>query len=233
MEHTALQSFTLPVKTWKRYVDDTFAVIRKDHVDALHEHLNRHTAGVSFTVEKERDGVLPFLDVEVRRQQDDSIKTAVYRKATHTDSYLNFESHHSTQHKESVIRALVKRGEDFSTDDTDKMAEARRVNQVLKVNNYPRRFIHATRRKMRASDGARAREQRETKPFAVLPYVKGVTEKVTRVLKPYARVSTKPGKSLRNMLVNAKDKRDKFQCTGLVYQYVSVKKCISGKHAEV
>ena len=219
VEHTALQSFTLPVKTWKRYVDDTFAVIGKDHVDALHEHLNRHTAGVSFTVEKERDGVLPFLDVEVRRQQDGSIKTAVYRKATHTDSYLNFESHHSTQHKESVIRALVKRGEDFSTDDTDKMAEARRVNQVLKVNNYPRRFIHATRRKMRASDGARAREQRETKPFAVLPYVKGVTEKVTRVLKPYARVSTKPGKSLRNMLVNAKDKRDKFQSTGLVYQY--------------
>ena len=93
------QSCTLPVKAWKRYVDNTFIVIRKDRADALHEHFNRHTAGVSFAAQKERAGMLPFLDVEVRRQQDGSIKTAVHRKATHIDSYLNFESHHRTQHK--------------------------------------------------------------------------------------------------------------------------------------
>ena len=219
VERAALQSFTHPVKTWKRFVDDTFVIIGKEHVDALHEHLNIQASGVSFTVERETNGMLPFLDVEVRRQQDCSIKTGVYRKETHTDNYLNFKSHHSAQHKESVIRALVKRGEVFSTDTGDKLAEDRRIDEVLKANSYPSRFIHATRRKMRAKDLVRASEERAQKPLTVLPYVKGVTEKVTRVLKPYARVSTKPGKNLRNLLVNAKDKRDKFHSAGLVYQY--------------
>ena len=222
VEQTALQTFTHPVKTWKRYVDDTFVIIGKEHVGALHEHLNNQVSGLVFTVEKESDDKLPFLDVEIRRQQDGSIKTAVYRKATHTDNYLNFQSHHSAQHKESVIRTLVKRGEEFSTDSKDKLAEAKHVDQVLRMNNYPNRFIKATRRKMRARDrdgDARAREQREKKPLVVLPYVKGVTERVTRVLKPHARVATKPAKNLRNILVKAKDKRETVQNTGLVYQY--------------
>ena len=131
VEQTALQSFTLPVKTWKRFVDDTFVIIKREHVDALHEHLNAQALGVSFTVEIESNGKLPFLDVEVRRQQDGSLKTAVYRKPTNTENYLNFKSHHSTQHKESVIRALVKRGEVFSADNADKLAEDRRIEEVL------------------------------------------------------------------------------------------------------
>ena len=59
----------------------------------------------------------------------------------------------------------------------------------------------------------------------MLPYVKGVTEKVTRILKPHAKVATKPGKNLRNFLVRPKDKREKDQNLGLVYQY----ECKCGK----
>ena len=113
IEQGALQSFAYPVTVWKRYVDDTFVVVKEDRVDALHEHLNDQCPGITFTVERENGGRLPFLDIEVRRQQDSSVKTAVYRKATHTDSYLNFKSHHSSQYKQSVITALVRRGETF------------------------------------------------------------------------------------------------------------------------
>ena len=226
LEQTALQSFPHPVKVWKRYVDDTFVVIESDRVDSLHDHLNRQNADISFTVERENDGVLPFLDVMIKRQVDGSIKTSVYRKAIHTDSYLNFQSHHSVQHKESVIRSLVKRGETFSTDEVDRAAETEHIDKVLKVNSYPSGFIRNTRRKMRTRGAeSSTREEREHKPLVVLPYVKGVTEKITRVLKPHARVSTKPGQSLRGMLVKPKDKRDKIQSTGLVYQY----KCECGK----
>ena len=35
---------------------------------ALHDHLNR-SSGVSFTVEEESGGLLPFLDVEVRSDE--------------------------------------------------------------------------------------------------------------------------------------------------------------------
>ena len=126
----------------------------------------------------------------------------MYRKAVHTDSYLNFQLHLSKQLKESILRSLVERGEVFSADDSDKLAEPRRVDKALKMNNYPDRCIHTTRRKMSIKHGdIRTKEQRAEKPLVVLPYVKGVTERITHVLKPHARVSTKSGRNLQNMLV--------------------------------
>ena len=59
----------------------------------------------------------------------------------------------------------------------------------------------------------------DDKPLVVIPYVKGVTEKVTRALKPYARVATKPDRNLRGILVKPKDRRGPHQNAGLVYQY--------------
>ena len=89
---------------------------------------------------------------------------------------------------------------------------------MLRANNYPKRFIQATRRKVRNRE-ARPRDQRDDKPLVVIPYVKGVTEKVTRALKPYARVATKPDRNLRGILVKPKDRRGPHQNAGLVYQY--------------
>ena len=154
----------------------------------------------------------------VSRMDDGSVKTTVHRKATHTDSYLNFDSHHSAQHKESVVRSLVRREEQLITNDSDRVVEADHVNRVLRANNYPKRFIQATRRKVRNRE-ARPRDQRDDKPLVVIPYVKGVTEKVTRALKPYARVAAKPDRNLRGILVKPKDRRGPHQNAGLVYQY--------------
>ena len=74
-----------------RYVDDTFALVRKDY-DPSHllEVLNGAHPQISFTHECESNKVLPFLDVEVQRRDDDSLCTKVYRKPTFSGVYLNF-----------------------------------------------------------------------------------------------------------------------------------------------
>ena len=79
------------------------------------------------------------------------------------------------KHKESVVRSLIKRGETFSTSEGDRLVETKRINRALKMNNYPRGFIHTTRRKMARTRNKAAGEQREQKPLVVLPYVQGVT----------------------------------------------------------
>ena len=63
------------------------------------------------------------------------------------------------------------------------------------------------------------------KPLVILPYVQGVTERVTRILAPHAKVASKPGKNLRGILVKPKDSREKKANTGVVYQY----ECQCGK----
>ena len=55
--------------------------------------------------------------------------------------------------------------------------------------------------------------------MVVLPYIQGVTERITRILAPHAKVANKPGKNLRNMLVRPKNQREKTSNAGLVYQY--------------
>ena len=66
---------------WKRFVDDTFVVIKKCHQEEFFHHINTIEDSIQFTAETtQADGTLPFLDVLVIPQADGSISTAVYRK---------------------------------------------------------------------------------------------------------------------------------------------------------
>ena len=49
---------------------------------------------------------MPFLDTLVMSQIDGHFATMVYRKPTHTDQYLQWDSHHTICDKHSVINTL-------------------------------------------------------------------------------------------------------------------------------
>lgn len=65
---------------WKRYVDDVFAVVDKDSIDEILSLINNYIDKIEFTIETQKDGILPFLDILIIRQPDNTIKTRVYRK---------------------------------------------------------------------------------------------------------------------------------------------------------
>ena len=97
---------TIPL--WLRYVDDTFTAVQHDEVNAFHHHLNGQNTDIQFTREVEENGKLPFLDYLVRRD-DNSLRTTVYRKPTHTDRLLDESFCNSTSHKATTIRTLTRR----------------------------------------------------------------------------------------------------------------------------
>ena len=89
-----LESIALPKfnhKLWVRYVDDVFTIVKKTDITTIHETLNNVFEGIQFTVEKEKDHLLPFLDVAVRRTQNGQLETYVYRKTNshRSDSALH------------------------------------------------------------------------------------------------------------------------------------------------
>ena len=52
---------------------------------------------------------MPFLDILVMPNEDGSLSATVYRKPTHTDLYLHWDSHHTIPSKYSVTGTLYHR----------------------------------------------------------------------------------------------------------------------------
>ena len=91
----ALLAAVIRPKLWLRYVDDTFVIWNygDEQLEDFLSFLNGRHRNIEFTMEKETNGSLPFLDVQVKKCMG-SLDTFVYRKPTHTDRYLPFTSHH-------------------------------------------------------------------------------------------------------------------------------------------
>ena len=81
LETKALATSPHPPSLWKRFVDDTFTIIKKSHKNALLEHINSIDNNIKFTCEESRDdGSIPFLDILIIPEEDGRLNTTVYRK---------------------------------------------------------------------------------------------------------------------------------------------------------
>ena len=183
IEDQALSTFAQPPRFWKRYVDDTCTAIPSHLVTPFHEHLNGVNEHIQFTLEIEKDGSLPFLDVLLHHRPDGSLHTSVYRKPTHTDRYLDFSSHHPLTHKRSVVTTLFSRANSLSSTMLQRTEEESHLTGKLKMNGYPRRLIHSQKWSAPAPKKHPSEEPRkEPKATVTLPYVQGLSEPLKRML---------------------------------------------------
>ena len=114
-------------------------ISNSSNVQKLTDHINQadKAGSIEFTYEQESDGSLPFLDTLIVRKTDGTIKLQVYRKPTHTDQYLNYQSHHPVHQKLGVVRTLMDRKDHIVTEEEDKINEEKKVEKALKICGYP------------------------------------------------------------------------------------------------
>jgi len=75
IEESAISASATQV--WKRYVDDSFVVIKKHSVSTFHDTLNSINLKISYTIEKENNGQISFLDTLASRK-DGAVTIDVY-----------------------------------------------------------------------------------------------------------------------------------------------------------
>lgn len=237
MEHLqqeAIQSAPNPPLWWYRYVDDTHTKLKKHHAEEFTHHLNSIDPDIKFTTEGEENRALAFLDTHTVIQEDGSLKIKIYRKPTHTDQYLNFQSNHPIQHKLGVIQTLHHRADSIISDQEDKEEEKSHVNSALQKCGYPKwAFDKATKQTKDKPSNNKDSFNAETKGQVVLPYIKGTSEALRRTFGKYGvRACFKPTQTLRQLLVSPKDKTEKANIAGPIYYIPCQGKTLKGRCSE-
>ena len=120
------------IATWKRYVDD---IIKEHSESKFHDTLNAVDPKISFTIETE-NGQISFLDTLITRKNG-AVTIGVYRKPTHTDRYLDFNSNHELKHKISTASTLLNRALNLPSTAEGSRKELTHVSNALKSNGYP------------------------------------------------------------------------------------------------
>jgi hypothetical protein len=207
-EKKALSTAPRRPKCFFRYVDDSF-LVWPHGTAALQEflkHMNSQHPSITFTMEVEEHGQLPFLDILIRRKEDGSLGHTVYRKPTHTDLYLNGQSHHHPSQKAAVLSTLVHRAKLIS-DNTSISAELDHLKHTFLRNGYGKPEIFKALRRSSTKQKSCPDEPPE-KPLsrALIPYVSTISGKIHRILRRYNIETVHlPPPKLRHRLVRAKD----------------------------
>ena len=104
-EQQALASCPNPPLAYNHFVDDGIGAFKdKTHADYFLTYLNSRNTDLQYTIEHaQQDGSLPFLDILIHGDRS----TSVYRKPTHTNLYVKYNSTTPNSTRDLVLRSLA------------------------------------------------------------------------------------------------------------------------------
>ena len=182
-EQRAITTALHPPRVWERYVDDTLVVQQQKHQEEFLQHINTVDPSIQFTVEEAKeDGSIPFLDTIIRPEEDESFTIGVYRKPTHTDLYLPWDSNHNIAAKYSVINTLTHRAHNICSTPELAEQELQHLKEVLGACKYPRWAIKKILNKHQHKEKKKTpRSKHLTRSHIVVPYIEGMGESLKKI----------------------------------------------------
>ena len=104
--------------------------------------MNNVYEAINFTIEKDKNDELSFLDVQVKRKKN-TFFTSVYRKKTFIGCYLNFQSNCSLKRKINLIRTLCHHAHIICSPEL-LSNEMKQIKLLLIKNGYPQELVNKT-----------------------------------------------------------------------------------------
>ena len=228
LERKAIQSAPHPPAFWKRFVDDTFVIIKSSHKEEFLDHINSIDPNIQFTSEESReDGSMPFLDMLIIPQEDGTFHTTIYSKPTHTDMYLQWDSQHPISSKYSVVGTLHHRARTVCSNTNLLQQEEEHLQDALTTCKYPNWALNRIKMKVRSNPKKKHKSQNKNtmpenyqQPYLVVPYYQGLSESVKRTCRKYGvQVYFKGGITIKSLLMAPKDPDPMLKRSGVIYKY--------------
>ena len=213
-------------------VDDTFVIHKEANKQGFLQHINSVDPTIKFTVEDNKeDGSIPFLDTILKPEENGSPSITVYRKPTHTDQYLEWDSHHNLSAKFSVINTLSHRAQTVCSNPELLKQEKEHLRKALTKCKYPKRALDKVEKRLnrpssQVNDGVNnqgansthaATREVKSKGHIVIPYTQGLCESIKRISGRYGiQTHFKGGSTIKNP---PKDKDTMASQSDAIYWY--------------
>ena len=120
------------------FVNDAFVITKAEHSKSLLQHINKQDPHLQFTVEEPtQQGTLPFLDTLVTIQPNNTFTSSVYRKPTHTDQYLHWDSNYFITAKQNVYNTEAHRAKVVLSTQEALDQELLHIRRALQAGQFP------------------------------------------------------------------------------------------------
>ena len=235
LEQKALSSAPHPPRFWCRFVDDTFVILKEVNKQDFLQHINSVDPVIKFNVkDNKEDGSIPFLDTIVKPEENGGLSITVYRKPTHTDQYLQWDSNHNLSAKFSVINTLSHRAKTVCINPELLKQKKKHLKKALIQCKYPKWALDKVEKRLNRSsseaiDGVNnqgtngtsaATKEVKSKGHIVIPYTQGLCESIKKIYGRYGIQSHfKGGSTIKNLLVSSKDKDPMVSQSDAIYWY--------------
>ena len=189
-ENLWLKNYQGPfVLFYRRYVDDTFCVFNSENEAKLFfDFLNSQHPNIKFTMEKETNKILAFLDVCIDNNDPSCLKTSTYHKKTFTGLLTNFFSYTSFSYKVGLIRTLVDRAYKINNSLLSFNNDIKKLTHIFKRNQFPDYLINKVVKAYLDNNGNHApSDNNDTLYFKLpfLPFSNLAQRKVRTLIKKY------------------------------------------------
>ena len=184
--------------------------------------------------DNKEDGSIPFLDTIVKPEDDGTLSITVYRKPTHTDQYLQWDSHHHLSAKFSVIHTLSHRAKTVCSRPELLQQEKDHLRKALTKCKYPKWALDKVQKRLNRStsevnDGVNNQcttaaqpvtNEVKNKGHIVILYTQGLCESIKKICGRYGiQTHFKGGSTIKSLLVSPKDKDPMVNQSSAIYWY--------------
>lgn len=207
---------------YHRYVDDVLIAWKGTdrQLTSFITYMNKIHEKIKFTLEKEIDQSLNFLDLTITRNNEKH-DFKIYRKPTYTDTTIHATSNHTKSHKHAAFHAMIHRLVNTPLNKQNYNQELKTIKIIAQNNGYEPKLINNILRKHEQKQTKKllyAANKKEKYYYKSLPYFGEISEKIARTIEKQnekTKIAYRTPLNLGKLLNNTKDKIDKSKKSGV------------------
>lgn len=215
---TCLEKLTGKPKIITKYVDDLFCIVKENEIDILLKTFNSFDHSIKFTIEKESNFSISYLDTLVIRKGN-NLLIDWYQKPTSSGRIINYFSKHPKRIIINTAKNLIDRILKIS-DNRFHKKNKEIIRNILKDNSFPNKLICKLIKQYNIKKSRNVDEILEPKVYKSLTYVPGFSERIENS-NIYNKSKYKMAHKINNngrLFTKTKDSLKKSEMSNLVYK---------------